>query len=60
MGQVIGHNFEIADTAGNSIGTIESDFAIRDQYEVKLSDSSSVPIDPIVVATVVIDAIQGN
>jgi len=60
VGQFIGHNFEIADAAGNSIGTIESDFAIRDQYEIKLSDSSSVPIDPIVVATVVIDTIQGN
>jgi uncharacterized protein YxjI len=60
VGQFIGHNFEIADADGNSVGTIESDFAIRDQYEIKISDSSSVPIDPIVVGTVVIDAIQGN
>ncbi|MFT4909549.1 MAG: hypothetical protein ACI9TI_000709 [Natronomonas sp.] len=60
VGQFIGHNFEIADADGDSVGTIESDFAIRDQYEIKISDSSSVPIDPIVVGTVVIDAIQGN
>ena len=60
VGQFIGHRFEITDTDGNSVGTIESDFAVRDQYEITISDSSSVPVDPVVVATVVIDAIQGN
>ncbi len=60
VGQFIGHKFEIADAEGNSVGTIESDFAINDQYEITISDASSVPIDPIVVSAVVIDAIQGN
>ena len=60
VGQFIGHRFEITDAEGNSVGTIESDFAIHDQYEITITDASSVPIDPIVVGAVVIDAIQGN
>jgi uncharacterized protein YxjI len=60
VGQFIGHRFEITDAADNAVGTIESDFAIRDQYEITITDRSSVPIDPIVAGTVVIDAIQGN
>lgn len=60
IGQWIGHTFEITDAEGNSVGTIESEFAVFDQYEITITDSSSVPIDPIVAATVVIDAIQGN
>jgi len=60
VGQWIGHKFEIADAEGNSVGAIESGFAVFDQYEVTISDSSSIPIDPIVAGTVVIDAIQEN
>lgn len=60
IGQFIGHTFEVTDPDGSSVGTIESDFAIRDQYDISISDSSSVPVDPIVAGTVVIDAIQGN
>jgi uncharacterized protein YxjI len=60
VGQWIGHRFEITDADGNSVGTIESNFAVFDQYEITISDSSSVPIGPIVAGTVVIDAIQGN
>jgi len=60
IGQWIGHQFDVRDADGDSVGTIESDFAIHDQYDISISDSSSVPIDPIVIATVVIDAIQGN
>jgi uncharacterized protein YxjI len=59
-GQFVGHRFEITDEADRSIGTIESDFAIHDQYDITITDSSSVPIDPILTGTVVIDAIQGN
>jgi hypothetical protein len=43
-----------------AVGTIESGFAVFDQYEITISDSSSVPIDPILTGTVVMDAIQGN
>jgi uncharacterized protein YxjI len=60
VGQWIGHTFEITDPEGAAVGTIESGFAVFDQYEITISDSSSVPIDPIVAGTVVIDAIQGN
>jgi hypothetical protein len=60
VGQWIGHRFEITDAEGTAVGTIESGFAVFDQYEITISDSSSVPIDPIVAGTVVIDAIQGN
>lgn len=59
-GQFVGHRFEITDAEDHSIGTIESDFALRDQYEITITDRSSVPIDPILAGTVVIDAIQGN
>lgn len=60
VGQFIGHRFNIADVDGNSVGTIESGSAIRDQYEITISDSSSVPVDPVVAGTVIIDAVQGN
>lgn len=59
-GRWIGHTFDITDAEGNSVGTIESDFAVFDQYDITISDRSSIPIDPIVAATVVIDAIQEN
>ena len=58
VGQFIGHRYEITDPEGAAVGTIESGFAIQDQYDITISDSSSVPVDPIVVGTVVIDAIQ--
>ncbi|WP_338739025.1 hypothetical protein [Haloplanus salilacus] len=60
VGQFIAHRFEIADVEDNSVGTIESDFAIRDQYDITINDNSSVPIDLILAGTVVIDAIQDN
>ena len=60
VGQFIGHKFEIADADGNSVGAIESDLAVHDHYDITISDASSVPIDPIVAAAVVIDGIQGN
>lgn len=59
-GQWIGHEFELSDAEGNSIGTIESDFGAFDRYEIAISDASLVPVDPIVAAAVVIDAIQEN
>lgn len=60
VGRFIGHRFEITDVEDRPVGTIESGFGIRDQYEITISDASSVPIDPIVAATVVVDGIQGN
>jgi uncharacterized protein YxjI len=60
VGQFIGHELEITDAEGESVGTIESGFSINDRYEITITDASSVPVDPVVVGTVVIDAIQGN
>jgi uncharacterized protein YxjI len=60
VGQWIGHHFGITDAEGDPVGTIESDFGVLDQYEITISNSSSVPIDPIVAGTAVIDAIQEN
>ncbi|MFC7115035.1 hypothetical protein ACFQH2_08820 [Natronoarchaeum sp. GCM10025703] len=60
FGQWIGHKYEITDAEGETIGSIESDFAMFDQYEITITDASSVPIEPIVLGTVVIDAIQAN
>lgn len=62
LGQGIAHKYEIADADGDSVGSIEGEFALFDfdQYDVTLTDTSSVPADPIVVGAIVIDAIQGN
>lgn len=59
-GQFIGHRFDVTDADGTTIGTIQSGFAIHDQYDIEIQDRSAVPIDPILAATVVIDAIQSN
>jgi len=60
LGQWIGHQYEITDSEGDSIGAIESDFAIFDEYEITLNNTSPVPTEPIVIGTVVIDGIQAN
>jgi uncharacterized protein YxjI len=60
LGQFVGHRYGVSDPDGDSIGAIESDFAIHDQYDVTISDRSTLPVDPILAAAVVIDGIQGN
>ena len=62
IGQGIAHKYEITDSEGGSVGSIEGEFALFDfdQYEITLTDTSSVPTEPIVIAAIVIDAIQGN
>ncbi|MGQ3330496.1 hypothetical protein [Halorubrum sp. FL23] len=62
VGQGIAHKYEIIDAEGNSVGSIEGEFALFDfdQYEINLADMSSVPTEPVVIAAIVIDAIQGN
>ena len=47
---------------GNPVGSIEGEFALFDfdQYEITLTDTSSIPTEPVVIAAIVIDAIQGN
>lgn len=60
IGQFIGHRFDVLDSAGTTVGTIESDFAVLDEYEVSISDRGSVPLGPVLAVTVVVDAIQEN
>jgi len=60
LGGWIGHEFEIADADGERVGAIESGFAMFDEYEVTIADASSVPVEPVVIGAVVVDAIQGN
>lgn len=62
FGQGIAHKYEITDSEGNPVGSIEGEFALFDfdQYEITLSDTSSVPTEAIVAGAIVIDAIQGD
>lgn len=60
LGRWIGHEHVITDAEGDAVGSIESDFAIFDEYDVTISDTSSVPTAAIVIGTIVVDAIQGN
>ena len=60
VGQWIGHTYKISDSDGEPVGSIESGFAIFDEYEITFSDTSSVPVAPIVIGAIVIDGIQGN
>lgn len=60
FGGWIGHRYEITDAEGDGVGSIESDFAMFDEYEITISDTSSVPTAPIVIGTIVIDGIQAN
>ncbi|EMA72746.1 hypothetical protein [Halorubrum distributum] len=61
-GQGIAHKYEITDSEGNPVGSVEGEFALFDfdQYEITLSDTSSIPTEAIVVGAIVINAIQGN
>lgn len=60
FGKWIGHTFEITDADGDHVGSIESGFAIFDEYEITIDDASSVSREPIVAGAIVIDGIQGN
>jgi uncharacterized protein YxjI len=60
FGRWIGHRYEITDAEGDSVGSIESEFAMFDEYDITISDTSSVPTAPIVIGTIVIDGIQAN
>ncbi|WP_255151918.1 LURP-one-related/scramblase family protein [Halorarius halobius] len=60
FGYLIPHKYEITDTDGDHVGSIEGQFSLRDTYEITLDDTSDVPKEPVVAAAMVIDAIQGN
>lgn len=60
FGYLIPHKYEITDTDGDHVGTIEGKFSIRDIYEITIDDASDVPKEAVIAAAMVIDAIQGN
>ncbi|WP_049987869.1 hypothetical protein [Halobellus rufus] len=61
-GQGIAHKYNITDADGDLVGSIEGEFAFFgfDQYEITLTDTSSIPTEPMVIGAIVIDAIQGS
>jgi hypothetical protein len=62
IGQGIAHKYEITSSEGGSVGAIEVGFALFDfdQYEIVLTETSAVPIEPVVSGAIVIDASQGS
>jgi len=60
FGELIPHKYEIADADGTHVGTISGQLSIKDKYDITIDDASSVPVEPVVAAAMVIDAIQGN
>lgn len=60
LGNLIPHRYEITDADDGHVGTITGELSMKDRYEVKIEDASSVPREPIVATAMVIDAIEGN
>ena len=60
FGEWIPHKYEITDSGGQHVGTIDGQFSLRDRYEISIDDASEVPKEAVIAAAMVIDAIQGN
>jgi len=61
FGELIPHKYEITDPQGGHVGSIDGQFTLlKDRYEVTIDDASRVPKEPILAASMVIDAIQNN
>ncbi|AHG01468.1 hypothetical protein HALLA_03505 (plasmid) [Halostagnicola larsenii XH-48] len=60
FGNWIPHKYEITDSNGGHVGSIEGHVSFRDKYDITIDDASSVPKEPIVAAAMVIDAIQNQ
>lgn len=58
FGTLIPHQYEITDSDGNHVGSIDGQLSLRDTYQITIDDASTVPKEPIVAAAMVIDAIQ--
>jgi uncharacterized protein YxjI len=59
FGQLIPHKYEITDPQDIHVGDIDGQFTLlKDTYEVRIDDSSTVPKEPVIAAAMVIDAIQ--
>lgn len=60
FGNWIPHKYEITDSNGGHVGSIEGHVSFRDKYDITIDDASAVPKEPIIAAAMVIDAIQGQ
>jgi len=58
---LIPHRYEITDADGGHVGVIDGKFsAVKDTYTVRIDDTSTVPKEAVLVAAMVVDAIEGN
>ncbi|ELY63142.1 hypothetical protein C489_20041 [Natrinema versiforme JCM 10478] len=60
LGNLIPHHYEITDADGGHVGSISGQLSMKDRYDVRIDDASTVPREPVVAAAMVIDAIEGN
>jgi len=61
FGQLLPHKYTITDLEGNWVGRIDGQFSLKDTYDIAVNATNTdVPVEPILAAAMVIDAIQGN
>ena len=48
------------DADGSHVGSVDGQFSVRDRYEDEIDDAGDVPMEAVVAAAMVIDAIEGN
>jgi uncharacterized protein YxjI len=60
LGNLIPHKYTITDGDGTQVGTISGRLSMKDRYDVEMTETESVPREPVVAAAMVIDAIEGN
>jgi uncharacterized protein YxjI len=60
VGPLIPHKYEITDADGDHVGNIEGQLSLKDRYDIVVDDASDVPKESVVVAAMVIDAIQNH
>ncbi len=57
---LIPHEYEITDSNGGHVGTIDGRFSLKDKYDVTIDDDTDIPKEAVVAAAMVVDAIEGN
>ena len=58
VGEWIGHAYEITDAEGDTVGSIQGESAMYDQYEIDIDRTSPIPTAAILITTVVVDAMS--
>lgn len=57
---LIPYTYEIKTEDGRKVGEIKEHFSIRDKFDVRIHDSGDVPKESLVVAAILIDALEGT